>query len=327
MSTRDQPTCLADAVDTYESGGISGISEQEFRRSLSSEPSPKHQGFRADVGLQNIARRTLGIILLLITVILWTTSNFLASVSGPYVRLLCLHQLTKSSQYIFADDSYSKPYFVTYFNTAFFAISLVPILLRIAHQHGFHKITLSTVLDWQHRQNAYESNRRSLEEESGHMGRGAPSDVPLLQDDSSAANNYESSVLVIEEMGQARGVLSIRETAVLSLEFCLLWFLANYFVAACLEYTSVASSTILTSTSSIWTLIFGAMLRVENFTLKKLVGVLSSLAGIILISMVDLSGDNDDHRGSFPHKSQRQIAIGMDFPFSPFSMSSSSPVC
>jgi solute carrier family 35 protein F5 len=106
-------------------------------------------------------------------------------------------------------------------------------------------------------------------------------------------------------------VLSVRETAKLSLEFCLLWFGANYLVAGCLEYTSVASSTILTSTSSIWTLVFGALVRVEQFSYKKLIGVLASLAGIILISTVDLSGkDNDKNRGNFPHKSQGEIAVG-----------------
>lgn len=104
--------------------------------------------------------------------------------------------------------------------------------------------------------------------------------------------------------------LNVLETAWISFEFSMLWFLANYFVAACLEYTSVASSTILTSTSSIFTLIFGAIFHVESFTTKKLVGVLASFTGIILISMVDLSGDNDDRRGSFPHKSQQQLAIG-----------------
>ena len=107
------------------------------------------------------------------------------------------------------------------------------------------------------------------------------------------------------------GILSVPETAKLSLEFCLLWFVANYLVAACLEYTSVASSTILTSTSSIWTLLFGALVRVEVFSYKKLIGVLASLAGIILISLVDLSGpDNDENRGNFPHKTQAEIAIG-----------------
>lgn len=106
-------------------------------------------------------------------------------------------------------------------------------------------------------------------------------------------------------------VLSVPETAMLSLEFCMLWFIANYLVAGCLEYTSVASSTILTSTSSIWTLVFGALFRVESFTYRKLGGVLASLAGIILISSVDLAGrDNDENRGNFPHKTQGEIAVG-----------------
>jgi solute carrier family 35 protein F5 len=106
-------------------------------------------------------------------------------------------------------------------------------------------------------------------------------------------------------------ILSVRETAKLSLEFCMLWFAANYLVAVCLEYTSVASSTILTSTSSVWTLFFGAIMRVEVFSYRKLVGVLASLTGIILISSVDLgSPDNDENRGKFPHKTQAEIAIG-----------------
>lgn len=106
--------------------------------------------------------------------------------------------------------------------------------------------------------------------------------------------------------------LTLSETAILSLEFCMLWFLANYFVAACLQYTTVASSTILTSTSSVFTLIFGAMFRVEKFTLRKFLGVLASLAGIVLISTIDLSGKtgDDEHRGDFPEKSTREIAIG-----------------
>ena len=104
--------------------------------------------------------------------------------------------------------------------------------------------------------------------------------------------------------------LNVRQTALLSLEFCILWFTANYFLAVCLEYTTVASSTILMSTSSIFTLIFGAYIKVETFTVKKLIGVMASLAGIILITTVDVSGETDKHRGSFPHKSPSQILVG-----------------
>ena len=60
----------------------------------------------------------------------------------------------------------------------------------------------------------------------------------------------------------------------------------------------------------VWTLIFGALLRVEKFTIKKLIGVLASLAGIVLISSIDITGNQDKNRGSFPHKSHKEIAIG-----------------
>ena len=60
----------------------------------------------------------------------------------------------------------------------------------------------------------------------------------------------------------------------------------------------------------VWTLIFGAVIGVEKFTVRKLLGVLASLAGIFLISRVDISGSNDENRGSFPHKTPTEIAIG-----------------
>jgi solute carrier family 35, member F5 len=47
-------------------------------QSQSTSPS---SSLRARFGLLGVARRTLGITLLLITVLLWTVSNFLASVS------------------------------------------------------------------------------------------------------------------------------------------------------------------------------------------------------------------------------------------------------
>ncbi|KFY46779.1 hypothetical protein V494_00335 [Pseudogymnoascus sp. VKM F-4513 (FW-928)] len=290
MASSDEPASSPRAaVDTYEAEHFSDrASEENYERSLTEEPSPKASGFRASTGLQNVARRTLGIILLLVTVILWTVSNFLAS-------------------YIFADNTYSKPYFLTFFNTAFFAVSLIPILWRVAHQQGVRELKTSSVSFFQHLRGGRHRNDQHIEDDGGQLDLDGHSAAPLLQGDALGSTSGGS----VPDAGEdATAVLSLSETAVLSLEFCFLWFLANYFVAACLEYTSVASSTILTSTSSIWTLIFGALLKVEKFTIKKLIGVLACLTGIIMISMVDLSGDNDDNRGTFPHKSQREIAIG-----------------
>lgn len=94
--------------------------------------------------------------------------------------------------------------------------------------------------------------------------------------------------LTSPSFSRPRTHLGFKPTAWLALTFCLLWFSANYFAMACLQYTTVASTTILTSTSSIWTLLIGACTGTEKFTWRKLLGVLASLIGIILISRVDL---------------------------------------
>ncbi|KUJ22212.1 uncharacterized protein LY89DRAFT_396166 [Mollisia scopiformis] len=275
-------------ADNYPPAG-QNPSEHHDRYSIPPlQSSVKPKGFRASAGLENVARRTLGIILLLTTVVLWTASNFLSS-------------------YIFADNTYSKPYFVTYVNTATFAISLIPILIRLSYEHGFAHVQTSAVEFWRSRVGHYRGVKTKSEDTEDDLEDPmSASQTRLLVDDEPASMHGASS-----DVGAQEGMLSLQETATLSLEFCLLWFAANYLVSACLEYTSVASSTILTSTSSIWTLIFGAFARVEHFSYRKLIGVFASLIGIILISSVDLSSENnDENRGNFPHKTKREIALG-----------------
>ncbi|KAG7288835.1 hypothetical protein NEMBOFW57_005194 [Staphylotrichum longicolle] len=238
---------------------------------------------RERLGLGGVARRTLGIICLLVVVFLWTLSNFLAS-------------------YIFSDGTYSKPFFLVYINTSCFAFSLIPITIRYVMHNGVDSLMGAALEMWREKRLGVTPLKTRDEGEDGRLGGDADDDAGqrLLVDDEAS--------LDLPSRGQ--DMLSFGETARLSLEFSMLWFAANYFASACLEYTSVGSVTILTSTSSIWTLIFCAITKVEGFTVRKLIGVLASLAGVILISSVDLSGANDDNRGSFPYKSTAQIAIG-----------------
>lgn len=201
-------------------------------------------------------------------------------------------------------------------NTAVFAISLVPIIIRLSYEHGFAHVQTSFHEFWRGRVSHYRGIvSKSEDAEDDLEDPMSASQTRLLVDDAPRVVDVSPGGL-----GAQEGMLSLQETAILSLEFCLLWFLANYLVSACLEYTSVASSTILTSTSSIWTLIFGAFARVEHFSYKKLVGVFASLVGIVLISSVDLSSENnDEHRGNFPHKTKGEIALGdaSKCPFAP----------
>ena len=214
----------------------------------------------------------------------------------------------KDVQAILADNSYSKPYFVTYVNASFFLLPLIVALIRVAKKDPSQFSKLADRL-----RGARCSRSASRDAEAARLLRSEQQDESVDQSVSEtlglgSENGGSPTVAQVYESPSAP--FDLIETARLGIEFSLIWYLANYFVAASLEYTTVASSTILTSTSSIWTLLLGALMRVERFKIGKLCGVLASLAGIIMISMSDLSGQNDETRGSFPHKSRQQIAIG-----------------
>ncbi|KAL5051828.1 hypothetical protein BDW71DRAFT_169530 [Aspergillus fruticulosus] len=249
-------------------------------------------------GLAGTARKTLGICLLLIVVILWTASNFLAST-------------------IFANATYSKPFFITYLNTSIFILPLFTIVS--SRLWGlFRAGRLYQVQSLENLLQRFDSYYSSAESERilGHDRRIGPGAEHGHGHDGSG--EWSASRRGSAAKGHGNEKLGLKETAKLSFHFCLLWFTANYFSMACLQFTTVGSTTILTSTSGVWTLIFGVILRVENFTARKLLGVIASLLGIILISRVDLSAADDPnpspgHDGSgstFPPKSPGEIALG-----------------
>ncbi|KAI9316055.1 hypothetical protein BX666DRAFT_1954441 [Dichotomocladium elegans] len=81
-----------------------------------------------------------------------------------------------------------------------------------------------------------------------------------------------------------------KETIRLSLVFCILWFGANYTTNASLAYTSVGSSTILSSTSGLFTLAMGTLFGVERLTTVRAAAVAISFIGVVLISYIDHIG-------------------------------------
>lgn len=248
-------------------------------------------------------------------------------------------------QYIFSDHTYSKPFFLVYINSSLFAFSLVPILVHYVLEHGVANAIRDALDIWRTRRplasllktgggpldhedddedddheraaarrllaNDAEDSRATSptlhdhDHDDHQRPRRSSTTSPLPLPSSSLGSSSSSP-----SSSSSTAKLTLGATARLSLEFCLLWFGANYFASACLEYTSVGSVTILTSTSSVWTLLLGALSRVEAFSLRKLLGVLASLAGVVLISSVDLAGGSDAGRGNFPHKTAAQMAIG-----------------
>ncbi|KAK8017502.1 hypothetical protein PG993_013828 [Apiospora rasikravindrae] len=288
LSPDVDPAFAWDDPPSQRSSNSFELMEETPPASTTSKYDGAPTGTKRKSGVAKFARRTLGLACLTVTVFLWTASNFLAS-------------------YIFSDHTYDKPFFVVYINTSIFAISMIPITIKYIIQNGgFGHAKAVAQQCWDERSLAPLDGPRGKTQADEEYDVTAGERL-LADDDEPGLEPYD----IANAPAPPEDKLTFRQTARLSLEFCMIWFFSNYFASACLEYTSVGSVTILTSTSSVWTLVLCAIMKVESFTVRKLVGVLASLAGIVLISTVDLSGqDNDEDRGNFPHKSQRQIAIG-----------------
>lgn len=195
------------------------------------------------------------------------------------------HEILTTEQAIFANESYAKPFFLTYLNTANFVVLLIPQVLKGTHsryRNGTLRSTAKSIF-----------TKRTLRL---ILGREKHSKIPthsegvafFRPDD----DDENVEVVIVDEKDQYLDVFS---TARLALAFCFLWYGANYFQLACLEYTTVASTTILTSTASVWTLLIGTLTGSEKFTWRKFFGVVASLGGIVLISGLDSSsGITDD---------------------------------
>lgn len=187
-----------------------------------------------------------------------------------------------------------------------FMLAMIPTLVRSGYR--------------QHRRGTlYTTLRSNLSRNKGYRPLADPG-----QESESQAFIHKSPTTHQDANGNSKN-LGIIATARLSIAFCFLWFLANYFAMACLQYTTVASTTILTSTSSFWTLLLGAFTGVERFTWRKFFGVMGSFIGIILISSVDLTTSPDDSSGppsddanallrraidNFPDKTPGELALG-----------------
>lgn len=80
----------------------------------------------------------------------------------------------------------------------------------------------------------------------------------------------------------------------LALQISIIYFCYNVLVMLALQFTSASNQTLLGSTTTIFTLFVGVYLRVDRFTLKKLICVATSLAGVILINVSESHVEGND---------------------------------
>jgi solute carrier family 35 protein F5 len=154
---------------------------------------------------------------------------------------------------LFEKDIYRKPFFITYINTGTFIFYLIPYIRKLLKNY---KETGS--LEY-----------KEIEQE-------------LLYDD--VSSNEEIALNGSDDIDNK---LSLKETIKLSAQFCIIWYLANLTTNASLSYTSVGSQTILSSTSSFFTLLVGSLAKTESFNKIKIMALLLSFMGVILITKTD----------------------------------------
>ena len=176
-------------------------------------------------------------------------------------------------------------------------LAMIPTLLRSAYRQHRKGNLYSTIRGNLSRRGTYTPlhNNVSIDSEDSES-------EAFLKPTTANSNEHHD-----QEVDEKDKHLAVIPTAQLSLAFCILWFGANYFAVACLQFTTVASTTILTSTSSFWTLLIGALTGTEKFTWRKLCGVLGSFVGIVLISTIDFGTSANNETTSPPPDSENRL--------------------
>ncbi|GMF28980.1 unnamed protein product [Phytophthora fragariaefolia] len=154
-------------------------------------------------------------------------------------------------QYIFNDLSFEAPFFLTSFGMALFSVNL-PI-------YYVTKVWLP------------------------HLGRGlsgqSVSDLPQVKTEAPPVATQTP-----------HDKATLRRTMIAAAIVSPLWFIANFTYNESLNLTSVTSSTILSATSSVFTLILAVWILKERFTWAKALGVLLCMAGNCTTLAKDSSG-------------------------------------
>ncbi|XP_076089175.1 solute carrier family 35 member F5-like [Mytilus galloprovincialis] len=259
--------------------------------------------------LTKVQRLVLGIIVLLVVDLIWVGSSEL-------------------TEYLFKEEDFNKPFFTTYAKTSMFMIYLFGFLFwepwrRQCRNGGNLPNLISQLQDdniEEERPSSPDSNhtlsdpvyvpvRRGEDKTSGtesddcslSSGKSVRfnkvSEVRHLsetyaEDANLARLSYSASLLAEEAKLRSMSKLSVKQVMKLAIFFCILWFFANFSYQQALLDTQAGVVNVLSSTSGLFTLICAAIFPssgADRFSLSKLVTVLVSIGGIVMVSLADMN--------------------------------------
>lgn len=228
----------------------------------------------------------LGILILLLVDVIWVTSS----------------ELTK---YLYQTENYEKPFFCTYFKTSLFTIYLLVIGFIAPWKEAFGKEKNYTLVENGEEEIFYENS--TLSDAIFVPIKANQETISGTESDESSIRSVRFSKLAeVREMSphEATEALMSRlsysaslrigrhkshhKTARTALMFCILWFVANYLFQLALAPSETAMVTLLSSTSSFFTLALAAVFPSasgDRFTISKLLSVMLSIAGVVIVTI------------------------------------------
>lgn len=165
---------------------------------------------------------------------------------------------------IFHNMSFDKPYFLTYFNTC-----------------GFSLWLLGT---------AFPGRWQSELSKMGARGAVKKSDAGADQEVVQPCSEVHVARIEWESERENNFVVAQRLAWTyikVALPVCPSWVLANYLFNLSLDWTSVASNVVLSTTSNIWTMLFSACFLSERLDPVKVSAVALTIAGATLVARSD----------------------------------------
>ncbi|XP_059612837.1 solute carrier family 35 member F5 [Phlebotomus argentipes] len=244
-------------------------------------------------------RLILGTLLLLLVDVIWVSSS----------------ELTK---FLYQDQNFDKPFFCTYFKTSMFTIYLLALGLLAPWRDscpatqpvGINNNTPNyTLMDTADEDSVFAGGVTSSLSDSSFVPVKVEGVSGTDSDDSSIRSVRFSKMAEVREMSphdasealmsrlsysaslRIRRQKSHHKTARTALMFSILWFVANYLFQLALEPSDTAMVTLLSSTSSLFTLVLAALFPSasgDRFTLSKVTAVAVSIAGVTMVTLSEL---------------------------------------
>ncbi|XP_069588643.1 solute carrier family 35 member F5 isoform X1 [Ranitomeya imitator] len=250
-------------------------------------------------------RLVLGILVLLLVDVIWVASSELTS-------------------YIFQE--FNKPFFSTFAKTSMFVLYLLGFLIWQPWRHqcakrlretrtnrladacaadGAVNHTLSDPLyvpvkfhDLQNEKILTTNDDKSIKKPRVRFSNLMEvRQLPLSQAlEAKLSRMLHPPVRDSEAAVRTSGKFTICQVAKISFFFCFVWFLANYSYQEALSDTRVAIVNIISSTSGLFTLILASIFPSnsgDRFTLSKLLAVILSIGGVVLVSLSGSGSSRD----------------------------------